>query len=73
MWGKLDGEIKVGGTLTVQEQGYVSGNIEYQSLQIKLGGQIKGEVKVSEKIKKISDIKDSKKDENLYHLQEIIR
>ena len=31
----------------------------------KLGGQIKGEVKVSEKIKKISDIKDSKKDENL--------
>tara|TARA_B100001971_G_C17855905_1_gene365815 strand:- start:49 stop:525 length:477 start_codon:yes stop_codon:yes gene_type:complete len=65
VWGKLDGEIKVGGTLTIQEQGYVSGNIEYNNLQIKLGGQIKGEVKVSEKIKKISDIKDSKKDEPL--------
>ena len=65
VWGKLDGEIKVGGTLTIQEQGYVFGNIEYNNLQIKLGGQIKGEVKVSEKIKKISDIKDSKKDEPL--------
>ena len=65
VWGKLDGEIKVGGTLTIQEQGYVFGNIEYNNLQIKLGGQIKGEVKISEKIKKISDIKDSKKDEPL--------
>ena len=71
VWGKLDGEIKVGGTLTVQEQGYVSGNIEYNNLQIKLGGQIKGEVKISEKIKKISDIKDSKKDEPL-SLQETL-
>ena len=41
VWGKLDGEIKVGGTLTIQEQGYVFGNIEYNNLQIKLGGQIK--------------------------------
>ena len=65
VWGKLDGEIKVGGTLTIQEQGYVFGNIEYNNLQIKLGGRIKGEVKISEKIKKISDIKDSKKDEPL--------
>ena len=46
VWGKLDGEIKVGGTLTIQEQGYVFGNIEYNNLQIKLGGQIKGEVKI---------------------------
>ena len=71
VWGKLDGEIKVGGTLTIQEQGYVSGNIEYQNLQIKLGGQIKGKVKVSEKLKKISDFKDSKKDEPL-SLQETL-
>ena len=41
----------------------VSGNIEYQNLQIKLGGQIRGEIKVSEKIKNISDVKDLKKDE----------
>ena len=65
VWGKLDGEVKVGGTLTIQEQGSVSGNIEYENLQIKLGGQIKGDVKVSEKIKKIGDIKDSNKEESL--------
>ena len=63
VWGNLDGELKVGGTLTIQDMGMVSGNIEYQNLQIKLGGQIRGEIKVSEKIKKISDVKDLKKDE----------
>ena len=56
VWGNLEGEIKVEGTLTIQEQGSVSGNIEYQNLQIKLGGKIKGEIKASEKIKKISDV-----------------
>ena len=65
VWGKLDGELKVEGTLTVQEQGSVSGNIEYQNLQIKLGGRIIGDLKVSEKIKNISDVKDSKKEESL--------
>ena len=63
VWGKLDGELKVSGTLTVQEQGSVSGNIEYQNVQIKLGGQIKGDVKVSEKVKKITDFKNSKKED----------
>ena len=57
VWGKLEGEVKVSGTLTIQEQGSVSGNIEYQELQIKLGGKIKGEVKTLDKIKKISDAK----------------
>ena len=65
VWGKLDGEVKVGGTLTVQEQGSVSGSIEYQNLQIKLGGRIIGDLKVSEKIKNISDVKDSKKEGSL--------
>ena len=69
--GKLDGALKVGGTLTIQEQGMVSGNIEYQNLQIKLGGQIRGEIKVSEKIKNISDVKDVKKDE-IASLQETL-
>ena len=55
--------MKVSGTLTVQEQGSISGNIEYQNIQIKLGGQIKGDVKVSEKVKKITDFKDSKKED----------
>ena len=63
VWGKLDGELKVSGTLTVQEQGSISGNIEYQNIQIKLGGQIKGDVKFSEKVKKITDFKDSKKED----------
>ena len=64
VWGNLDGELKVSGTLTVQEQGSVSGNIEYQNVQIKLGGQIKGDIKVSEKVKKITEFKDSKKEDS---------
>ena len=55
VWGNIDGDLKVSGTLTIQEQGSVSGSVEYQSLQIKLGGKIKGDVKASEKVKKISD------------------
>ena len=47
VWGKLDGDIKISGTLTVQEQGAVSGNIEYENLQVKLGGQISGDIKVT--------------------------
>ena len=62
IWGQFNGELKIGGTLTIQEEGSVSGNIEYQNLQIKLGDKIKGDVKVSEKIKKISDAKDIKKE-----------
>jgi len=49
VWGKLDGNIKVTGTLTVQEAGMVSGNLEYENLQVKLGGQITGDVNVSKK------------------------
>ena len=59
VWGKLEGEIKVNGTLTIQDQGSVSGNIEYQELQIKLGGKIRGDIKSLDKIKKISDAKAS--------------
>ena len=59
VWGKLEGEVKVSGTLTIQEQGTVAGNIEYQELQIKLGGKINGEVKSLDKIKKISDVKEN--------------
>ena len=55
VWGNIDGDLKISGTLTIQEQGSVSGSIEYQSLQVKLGGKIKGDVKASYKIKKIND------------------
>ena len=65
VWGKLDGEVKVGGTLTIQDQGSVSGSIEYENLQIKLGGKIKGDVKVSKKIQNIDDIKNINKEKPL--------
>ena len=55
VWGNADGDLKISGTLTIQEQGSVSGSVEYQSLHIKLGGKIKGDVKASDKIKKITD------------------
>ena len=62
IWGEFDGDIKASGTLTIQEQGKVSGKIEYQNLQIKLGGQISGDIKLSDKIQSIK--KDTKPSEN---------
>ena len=49
IWGKVDGDLKVSNTLTVQELGHVSGKIEYSQLQIKLGGNITGELIKNEK------------------------
>ena len=69
IWGAFDGDIKASGTLTIQEQGKVLGKIEYQNLQIKLGGQISGDIKLSDKIQSIK--KDTKpSDENNVSLQE---
>ena len=70
VWGDIDGDLKVSGTLTIQEQGSVSGSVEYQSLQIKLGGKIKGDVKASDKIKKITDLP---KSDNSSSLQDTIK
>ena len=55
VWGNVDGDLKVSGTLTIQEEGSVSGSVEYHNLQIKLGGKIIGDIKVSEKVIKITD------------------
>ena len=72
VWGALDGDIKASGTLTIQEQGKVSGKIEYQNLQIKLGGQISGDIKLSDKIQSIK--KDNKPSEdNNISLQESMK
>ena len=72
IWGAFDGDIKASGTLTIQEQGKVSGKIEYQNLQIKLGGQISGDIKLSDKIQSIK--KDTKpSEENNTSLQETIK
>jgi len=60
--------------LTVQEIGTVSGNIEYQNMQIKLGGKIRGKIKVSDKIKKFSAYKkDDKKAEEILSLQDVLK
>ena len=72
IWGAFDGDIKASGTHTIQEQGKVSGKIEYQNLQIKLGGQISGDIKLSDKIQSIK--KDTKPSEdNNISLQEAIK
>ena len=64
IWGTLDGEIKASGTLTVQEAGKISGSVEYQNLQIKLGGKISGDIKLSDKIKPIKqDFNNNEKNE----------
>ena len=58
VWGVFDGDIKASGTLTIQEQGKVSGSIEYQNIQIKLGGKLSGDIKLSDKIQPIKkDVK----------------
>ena len=60
VWGVFDGDIKASGTLTIQEQGRVSGTIEYQNIQIKLGGNLSGDIKLSDKIKPIKkEVKES--------------
>ena len=53
IWGVFDGDIKASGTLTIQEQGKVSGSVEYQNIQIKLGGNLSGDIKLSDKIQPI--------------------
>ena len=63
VWGEFDGDIKASGTLTIQEQGKVSGAIEYQSIQIKLGGKLCGDIKLSDKIQPIK--KETKDNEDL--------
>ena len=71
VWGTFEGEVKASGTLTIQEQGVALGVVEYQNLQIKLGGQISGDIKKSDKIQPIK--KDSKPSEENTSLQEAIK
>ena len=74
VWGKLEGKINVIETLTVQELGTVSGSIKYQNMNIKLGGRIRGKIKVLDKIKKKSaDKKNDKKAEETLSLQNVLK
>ena len=73
IWGSFDGDIKASGTLTIQEQGKATGTIEYQSLQIKLGGKLSGELKLSDKIQPIKkETKDSEESPSI-SMQEALK
>jgi len=41
--------MEVSSTLTIQEKGMVKGQIKYSALQIKLGGQLMGDVQTIDK------------------------
>ena len=46
----MPNDIKITNTLTIQELGAASGKIEYAKMQIKLGGDISGELTKKEKV-----------------------
>ena len=72
IWGSFDGDLKASGTLTIQEAGVATGTIEYQKMQIKLGGKLSGDIKISDKIQSIkTEKKDS--DDNNVSLQSAIK
>ena len=60
IWGSFDGDLKASGTLTIQEAGVVTGSIEYQKNQKKLGGYKMGDIKKSDKIPSIKKEKKTK-------------
>ena len=72
IWGSFDGDLKASGTLTIQEAGVVTGTIEYQKVQIKLGGDISGDIKKSDKIQSINKEK-KQTDENNISMQSSIK
>ena len=73
IWGSFDGDLKASGTLTIQEEGVVTGTIEYQKMQIKLGGDISGDIKKSDKIQSINKEKKQSADDNSASLQSSIK
>ena len=71
IWGSFDGDLKTSGTLTIQEEGVATGTIEYQKMQIKLGGKLSGDIKISDKIQSIKTEK--KQTDNDVSLQSSIK
>ncbi len=72
IWGTFDGDLKASGTLTIQEEGIATGTIEYQKMQIKLGGKLSGDIKMSDKIQSIKKEK-KQSDDNNVSLQSAIK
>ena len=66
IWGKVDGDLKISNTLTIQDLGVVSGKIEYVKLQIKLGGEITGDMQKIENTnsKKVKSVESEEKKED---------
>ncbi len=73
IWGAFDGDLKASGTLTIQEDGIATGTIEYQNMQIKLGGKLSGDIKVSDKIKPLKTETKKSDDSNPVSLQNSIK
>ena len=70
IWGSFDGDLKASGNLTIQEEGKVSGTIEYQNVQIKLGGKLSGDIKISDKIQPIKKENKIEEDKTSISMQE---
>ena len=73
IWGSFDGDLKASGTLTIQAEGNATGSIEYQNMQIKLGGKLSGDIKMSDKIQPIKKETKQSKDNSSFSLQESIK
>ncbi len=73
IWGTFDGDLKASGTITIQEEGTLTGTIEYQKMQIKLGGKLSGDIKLSDKIQSIKTDKQQSSDNNNVSLQKSIK
>ena len=73
IWGSFDGDIKASGTLTIQEQGKATGSIEYQNMQIKLGGKLSGKLKLSNKIQPIKKETKQNESDTTISMQEAIK
>ena len=73
IWGSFDGDIKASGTLTIQEDGKATGSIEYQNMQIKLGGKLSGDIKLSDKIQPIKKELNKDEDKSNLSMQEAIK
>ena len=73
IWGSFQGDLNASGTLTVQEQGKISGNIEYQNIQIKLGGKLSGDIKLSEKVQPIKKETKNDNDSSTASMQDALK
>ena len=73
IWGSFDGDLKASGTLTIQAEGNATGSIEYQNMQIKLGGKLSGDIKMSDKIQPIKKETQESDNKSSISLQESIK